>query len=149
MSNIPSRLNPGDGSDVVSWQNPDGSVSGRYDSVGRRRATIQATAPTKAAGAGAGTSPTVALVAGSTDEHGQLTVTTGASGSGAGSFATITFNQAYGSAPVSVIVSPNDAASALLNPYASATTTVLTIGVGTAPASATAYKFNYLVVGGK
>lgn len=147
-SNIPSRLNPGDGSDVTSWQNPDGGVSGRYDSVGRRRASIQVTAPAKAAGAGAGTSPTVTLTAGSTDEHGSITVVAGSSPA-AGTVATVTFNQAYGSTPAAVIVSANDAATALLNPYGSATTTVLTIGLATLPTQSSTYKINYLVVGGK
>lgn len=147
MSNVPSRLNPGDGSDVASWQNPDGSAGARYDSVGRRRATTQVTAPAKAAGAGAGTSPTVTLVSGATDEHGVLSVVAGTSPA-AGTLATITFNKAYATAPAVVIVSANDAATALLNPYGSATTTVLTIGVGSAPTGAATYKIHYLVVGG-
>lgn len=133
-----------DGTDAYSVKNSDGSVGARFDTVGRRRAGTTAT-PTKANGAGAGTSPTI-TVAG-TDEHGTLTVVAGTTPA-AGTLATLTFKTAYATTPVAVIVSPNDSASAALNPYASSTTTVLTLGVQTAPTAAATYKFNYQVVGG-
>lgn len=141
------HVNPGDGSDVTSWVNLDGGLAGRYDAFGRRRANAQTTAPAKAAGAAAGASPTIALSASSSDEHGLVTVTAGASGTTTGTLVTITFNEAYATTPAAVVVSQNDSVGAL-GLYASATTTALTIGCHTGPTATDVYKISYIVVGG-
>lgn len=138
------HFNPGDGSDVSSWMNTDGTLGARFDARGRRRAGTTAK-PVATAGAGAGTSPTLSNAG--TDEHGSLSVTAGSTPA-AGTLATLAFTTAYAKAPAVVIVSPADSASAALAPYASATTTTLTIGVHSAPTASAAYNFNYLVVGG-
>lgn len=137
------HVNPGEG-DVVGWLNEDGSIGGRFDEWARRRQSTT-TAPTVAAAAGAGTSPTV-TVAG-TDEFGSVTVVAGTTPA-AGTLATVTFADAYRVAPAVVIVSPHDSATAALRPYASATTTALTVGVGVAPTAAATYVIYFQVVGG-
>lgn len=114
------------------------------------------TAPTIAAGVGAGTSPTVSITG--TDLGGYISVTTGTLPTLAGTIATITFNSAYGVAPRCVQVScANDAACALMGtvnivyaPQASTTTTTFIIKqTATAVAAltaATAYTFYYQII---
>lgn len=138
------HVHAADGTDTFSYRNTDGTLGVRFDSIGRRRISTTGK-PVATAGAGSGTSPTVGNAG--TDEHGTLTVTAGTSPA-AGTLATLAFSVAYATTPAAVIVSPADSASAALAPYASATTTTLTIGVHTAPTGAAAYKFNYQVVGG-
>lgn len=101
-------------------------------------------APTAAAQAGAGTSAT-AVVAGR-DTAGTVTITSGASSLAVGAQAVLTFSQPFSVAPVPVVSGASAAAEAL-QPYASATTTALTIGFATAPSASTAYVVNYVVVG--
>lgn len=137
------RSNP-DGGDTNSVSNPDGSIGSRFDNWGRRRQSTN-TKPSAAAGAGAGTSPTLATTG--TDEFGTVTVTAGTSPA-AGTLTTITFNKAFSTTPAAVLISAKDSASAALNPYASATTTTLTIGVQGAPTGAAVYNYYYSVVGG-
>src|SRR5882762_1373543 len=71
-------------------------------------------APTIAAGAGAGTTPTIAIVAGSTGQSGQIQLTSGTP-TVAGVIGTITFNAAISPAPVAVILMPGNAATALVS----------------------------------
>ena len=104
--------------------------------------------PAAALSAGAGTTGVTVSNTG-TDERGQVVIHTGSSSVATGAQVVLTFASPYGNlAPEAVIVSPNDAATALLNPYASATATALTIGVGTIPTASTTYTYNYVVVGG-
>lgn len=70
--------------------------------------------PTIAAGAGAGTSPTVSLVSGSTDQSGTVTVVTGTTPSASSTVATVTFGVAFGSSPRSVTLTPVNSAAAVL-----------------------------------
>jgi hypothetical protein len=101
--------------------------------------------PTVAAGAGAGTGPT-GLANTGRDSFGTATVTAGTS-PGAGTLFTVTYANAYTVAPDAVIVSPADSATAAVGGfYASATTTVLTIGTHGTPAGT--MKLNYVLVGG-
>lgn len=100
--------------------------------------------PVATAGAGAGTSPTITNAGYS--ERGQVVVKVGASGEAAGTLVTLALD--YSVAPDAVHVSPNDSASAALNPYASATATTLTIGVASAPTASATYTYNYVLVGG-
>lgn len=111
-------------------------------------------APTIAAGAGAGTGPTVAMASNSTDLGGVINVTTGTLPTGVNAtIATITFNVAYGTAPF-VQISSNNATTALLSgatmvyvPSASTTTTTFIIVSGTtALTAATVYSWVYHVL---
>lgn len=110
------------------------------------------TAPTIAAGTGAGTSPTVTIVSGSQDMAGRVSVVTGSSPTAAGVVCTITLNRAYptGTWPV---ISPANAAAAELTGtakvYASgASTTTWTITVASGSlAGSTTYLWNYHVGG--
>lgn len=102
-----------------------------------------AVAPAVAAGGAAGTSPTGKTNAGR-DEFGTISITTGATGINGTTLFTVTFAKPYTIAPDVVIVNDNGG----LGAYGSATTTTLTVSVKTAPTASTAYKVNYLVVGG-
>jgi len=109
-------------------------------------------APTIAAGTGAGTSPTV-TVTGSDLGH-QVNVTTGTSPTATATVATITFNVAYGSAPKAVVLTPANSVTAALNGTAqvyvdasSTTTTVYVIKVGSGGlAASTAYQWMVQVI---
>lgn len=107
--------------------------------------------PTIAAGAGAGTSPTVA-VAGN-DTAMQVTVTTGTLPTGAGAtIATVTYNTAFGATP-HPLWSVANANAALLNGASmvsvdGASTTTFTIIAGTTGLTAsTVYKWNVHTIG--
>ncbi len=102
-------------------------------------------APTIAAGAGAGTSPTISITG--TDLAGAVTVTSGSTPSASSVIVTITFNGSYGTAPY-VQLTPANAATALLNGttmvYVTATTTTFVINAGTVGITpATTYLWNY------
>jgi hypothetical protein len=109
-------------------------------------------APTIAAGTGAGTSPTVSLSR-ATDLAGVINVTTGTLPTLSATVATITFNTAYGAAPKVILTSAN-ANSAALNGVnmvyiddANTTTGVFVITAGTTALTAsTAYKWYYQVM---
>lgn len=100
--------------------------------------------PSVAAGAAAGTSPTVSNTG--ADERGQVTVTAGSTPT-TGTLVTVTFATPYAVAPDAVVVSHSDSVGNLAL-YASATTTALTIGCHTAPTATDVYKISYVVVGG-
>ena len=103
------------------------------------------TAPTIAAGAGAGTSPTVSVTG--TDNSGQITITTGTSPIAAATIATITFASTYLNTPYVVISPANANAAALYNTtrvYAASSTTAITLTAGSAALTAsTQYIWNY------
>lgn len=102
-------------------------------------------APTIAAGSGAGTSPTVSISG--TDSAGQITITSGTLPSVSAVIATVTFSVAYGAAPY-VVLWPSNAAASILNflPYVGSTTTTFTVNAGTVGlAGATTYTYNYLI----
>lgn len=109
--------------------------------------------PTIAAGTSAGTSPTL-TISGS-DQGGVLNITTGTSPSTSATLATISFGQAFGSAPRAIILSPANSAAAALSgnaqvyaDQASTSTTVFVVKVGsTALGASTAYKWHYAVIG--
>ncbi|TAK89163.1 hypothetical protein EPO04_03630 [Patescibacteria group bacterium] len=92
------------------------------------------------ANAGVGASCTVS----GTDTAGTITVTTGSSGVVAGTQCAITFATNFGSAP-RVVLGASSAGAGPLDPYvASSATNTFSIGVGTAGATGTAYKFDYV-----
>ena len=107
-------------------------------------------APTIAAGTGAGTAPTVA-VANATDASGLVNITTGTLPTGTNAIiATITFNTAYGVAP-NVILYPANAITATLSgvsmAYVTSTTTTFVLTSGTTALTAsTAYSWFYHVI---
>jgi hypothetical protein len=106
-------------------------------------------APSIAAGSGAGTSPTVSL-SNATDMSGLINVTTGTIPTASAAVVTVTFNTAYGQAP-NVIIYPANAATALLSGvsmvYATSTTTTFVITAGTSGlTAATDYKWFYHVI---
>ena len=111
--------------------------------------STQATAPTAAAGANAGTSPPAPVGnAACDDRKGSLTFGTG-TGPAAGAQAVVTFNQAYAAAPF-VVLEPINSATAALLPYVTATAGGFTVNFQTAPAASqanTVYGVNYHVLG--
>lgn len=128
-----------------------GSALFSFDKLGRP--LTGNTTPGIAAGAGAGTSPTVSLAG--TDVNGVVSVTSGTLPTGSAVVATITFSAVFASAPKTVILTPANANAAALNGLtmvwvdsAGITTAVWTINVGaTGLAAATAYKWYYQVLG--
>lgn len=110
----------------------------------------QNTSPSIAAGAGAGTGPSASITG--TDLSGEITITTGTSVPGGGTFFTVTFEEAFGTAPRSVVMTNADAdAGAILvgvrAPYVSSiTTTTFVVTAGAvAFADSTEFKFYYQV----
>lgn len=106
--------------------------------------------PTVAAGAGAGTGPTIS-VSGAKDSRGAISVTTGTTPTGSNAIiATVTFNAAYTAAPLMFLQPANSATAALtgaVQVYVTSTTTtfVLTSGASALTAS-TAYKWNFWAI---
>jgi hypothetical protein len=107
--------------------------------------------PTIGADSGAGTSPTVSLIAGSSDQAGWINVTTGSSPVASAGVVTITFgNTNYASQPVCNIY-PASATTAALSgtgqvyvSQSSSSSTLFVASVGSsALAGATAYKWGY------
>lgn len=104
---------------------------------------------TIAAGAGAGTSPTISITG--NDVTGVISLATGTSPSGT-TLATITFANAYGTAPKTVIITPQILPASSYNNnragFASATTTGgWTLTAGAQLSASTTYAWYYLVIG--
>jgi len=106
------------------------------------------TAPTIAAGAGAGTSPTISIIG--TDLAGQVTLTTGTLPTGGAVVFTVTFNAAFTAAPYvnfSPVNSNAAALSGLTMVYVTSTMTTFVFTVGaTGLVAATQYIWNYTVI---
>lgn len=103
-------------------------------------------APAIAAGAGAGTSPTVSIAG--TDTAGAITVTSGTLPSVSAAIVTITFATAYGAGP-RVVLWPANASASVLSflPYVTSTTSTFVVNASTvALGGATTYVYNYLVI---
>lgn len=146
-------------SGIIMTARNDGAVSMSIDSVDKAVKLTHisgfTSAPTIAAGAGAGTSPTVSVATGSTDLSGYLNITTGTTCTALATVATITFNIAYASAPKCIIIQPANAATAALTPNAKlvhvpqatiSTTTFELLAGATALSDATAYQWYYMVI---
>jgi hypothetical protein len=71
--------------------------------------SAQTTAPTIGTPANCGTNPTAAVTAGSTDSAGSFTLTAGTGAISGPCTVSVTFKQAYGAAPKSVIITPTTA----------------------------------------
>jgi hypothetical protein len=115
---------------------------------GKHISGLTASAPTAVAGAGAGTSPTVALNSNSNDLSGYLNLTTGTAPTANATVATLTFGTAY-STLVKCVLSPANAAASALSgtgnvyvPVGSASAFTLASGA-TALAPATLYIWGY------
>ena len=151
VAHFASRLHINTGSDLTDQSVPL-YVNGNAQVIGAltvRKIIGGSSAPTLAAGTGAGTSPTVAIVG--TDMAGRITITTGTSPTAAATVVTVTFNIEYGAAPYVSLTPANANAAALAlasRPYPSAsTTTTFVITAGTAAlAASTQYVFNYHVM---
>jgi hypothetical protein len=107
------------------------------------------TTPGIAAGAGAGTGPTIALVG--TDTAGKITLTSGTLPAISAVILTVTFASAYGTTPY-VVFSPGNGAAASLSAlsaiYVTATTTTFVFNSDTtAITAATQYIWTYHVIG--
>lgn len=104
--------------------------------------------PTVTTQTGAGGGATAALVTGSNDLTGAITLTTGTSPSAAASLLHLTFSTARTSSPVFVI-SPANAAAGTLGAWSNAVSnSVVSLNAGTAaPAASTTYVWTYVVTG--
>jgi hypothetical protein len=115
---------------------------------GKHFSGLTASAPSAAAGTGAGTSPTLSLNANSNDLSGYLSVTTGSSPAASATVATLTFGTAYATLAKCGLWPANAAASALSGagqayvPVGSNTAFTITSGA-TALAAATLYTWGY------
>jgi hypothetical protein len=111
-----------------------------------------AVAPTPSAGSGLGTggSPAVTLVSGG-DRSGQISIKGGTASWATGAQGVLTFGVPFTAAPVSVCLTPANAATAgimvSLQVYPTVTTTALTINYGVADTAQHTYVFNYIVEG--
>lgn len=104
------------------------------------------TVPTIAAGAGAGTGPTVSVTG--TDTAGTITVVSGTLPSVSSAIVTVTFNAAFGAAP-RVVLWPANASASVLSflPYVTSTTTTFVVNASTvALGGSTTYLYNYHVI---
>jgi len=112
--------------------------------------TTQTTPPTISTPTNCGTTPTAAITAGSTDTAGSFTITTGTGGTSSTCDAIITFHQAYGAAPKSIIVvGKTDTGSVARQVYvtsASTTTFATSFAVSAAGANSTPYTFSYWII---
>ena len=109
-------------------------------------------APSIAASTGAGTSPTVSILTGSTDKAGWISITTGSTPTASAIVATITFATAYGITPKVELEPANNTAAALSGTgacwadYSASSTTTFPILVGsTALSASTTYIFEYRI----
>lgn len=144
---------------LQEWQSSTGTVLSFIDASGNlsvKAATVDGNltvnghyisgntsgSTTIAAGAGSGTGPSVSIAG--NDTSGTATITTGTTPS-AGILATITFANAYGSAP-RVILTAGNAATTGLQIYRGSGTTTFTISSNNAPTASTTYTFDYQVM---
>lgn len=101
-------------------------------------------APTIAAGAAAGSSPTISIAG--TDAAGQITLTIGTTPL-TGVLATVTFNLAYISAPYPNFCAVNgNAAGAAIAVYVTSTTTTLVLNTSSVLVAGQQYIWNYMVM---
>ena len=104
-------------------------------------------APSLAAQAGAGTSPTLTVTAGGSDTAGQINLTAGTSPA-AGAQIVVTFANAYAASVRSVHLMPSSSAAAASNAYISAkSATGFTISVVNVPTAGASLTWFYQVIG--
>lgn len=134
------------GGDLVFSTTPNGAAAVveriRITQAGHLKST-QASVPTIAADAGAGTGATASL-AKATDIAGEITINTGTLGVSTGSYATITFNKACGVAPIIVLTPANGTLSSSV--YVTSTTTTFSVNFAVAGGITSTYVINYHVL---
>jgi hypothetical protein len=132
-------------SDMVRLQSSGGTTTlASFDKAGRLVAG--GTAPTIAAGGGAGTTPTIAVSG--HDQAGTITLTTGTSPTVSSVICTVTLNATMASAPVVVFSPANATAGTVSGVYTGSSTSTFTLTSGTAGlAAATQYIWSYYVIG--
>jgi trimeric autotransporter adhesin len=151
-TNTSGQLLQGAGGGSPTWTSTPGSGTA-LTSVTANHQLSGGSTPSIAAGAGAGSTPTVSITG--TDSAGYISVLTGGSPTASAVVATITFNVAYGATPRAVIIAPASSNEAILGGNANVwadqggvSTTVFTLNVGsTALAATTTYLFWYNVRG--
>ncbi len=95
------------------------------------------------AGSAAGTSPTVSI--NGNDVSGTITITTGSSAVSSGTIVNVVFANAYGATP-SVVISSDNAATAILENYVSGiSTTGFSIDTANTTVASTTYVYSYFV----
>lgn len=107
------------------------------------------TAPTIAAGAAAGSGATATVLAGSTNQAGQITITTAGTPLANGTLATVTFNGTVTPAPLTVTLMPANAAAATAFTAIFTNipgTTTWTISTGTTAPAVGAMTYFYVVI---
>lgn len=124
-----------------------GNVTGNLTGSIVTRLTTTGTAPTIAALGAAGSGATSSISANGRDTAGQANVTTG-TGATNGLIATVTFNQAYATAPFVNITAQGANAGGLNFAVSNTTTTSFQINIVSGIADATAYSFIYHTIGG-
>lgn len=146
------------GGDSATWNDRELRVTAGYTALKWLSTGVKVThlgglsaSPGIAAGAGAGTSPTVSLGGNSTDIAGVVNVTTGTLPTGTNAtVVTITFDAAYATAPTIVLFPANAITAALSGVtmvYTGSNTTTFTVTSGTtALTGATAYSWYYQVI---
>lgn len=131
--------------DMLQTVDSGGNVTFAIGATGHVRST-QATAPTIAAGAALGVTPTVAVATGSTDTAGTVQLTAGTVPT-TGIAATITFNKTYPAAPKAVLISATrTGAAALYALVSNVAAATFDISFDVAPSASTRYDFTYLVI---
>lgn len=112
---------------------------------GHVKSTIT-TAPTAVVNANAGTSGTCSLTH-ATDSAGIVTLVTGSGSWASGDQCDITFNAAYGVAPICQLTPTGaNGAAALPSTYLTSSTTVVSVNFASADTAATTYTFNYYCI---
>jgi hypothetical protein len=138
------------GTELVDLVTIDPTTGGVTLLAGGHFAVVQATGPTIAANAGAGTGPTIAVAG--TDHSGLVTLTTGTATVAASNFFTLTFHTAYAAAPKAAMLFPasqNTAGLAVTQvPYVAAVgaNSFIVNTAAVAPTASTAYAWYYLVL---
>lgn len=137
-----SRTNASDTRNLWELRDESNNTVALFDWRGRRRVNTFAV-PTIAAGAGAGTSPTVAISG--DDTAGKITITCGANPA-AGTLATVTFSGVFGNAP-HVTLTAGDPASAVAALYAGTSTSAFSVKCVGIPDQGDALTIFYTVTG--
>ncbi len=130
---------------MAQLQGPSSSSGGRLDGSLQRNTLA---AGHVAIGAGWGTTGTVAITTGSTDQRGQIVVTaSGASFAQATATIVITFaDGAWASAPFCIVTTTNDNSIDTGHVTWSSTTTALTLTFSLLPVDTKIYKFTYACI---
>lgn len=140
-----SRSNSADTADLLQLRSEADVVLHRVDWRGRRRVVTSGPVPTVAAGAGAGTSPTVAVSG--DDTAGKVTITVGTSPPvGPTALAAVTFSGAFGNAP-HVTLTAGDERAAIAGLYVTTSTTAFTVRCAGTPEAGESLTIFYSVVG--